>query len=142
MNLAVLLLAGCSAGVYAAGIVLIMTRRWSVHACSLWRVAPAGLAFALERAFYGNDVLALIATIALLIALFEIVRKGTEPLVSLLALVPVVVMIITVVDRFFPADVQAQLNPLSITILCAPAPVAFGCALGRYLMTTRKVSVP
>ncbi len=142
MNLAVLLLAGCSAGVYVAAIVLVLTRRWSVRTGSLWRVAPAGLAFALERAFAGNEVLAFIATLALLAALIEILRNGGDALASVLALVPIAVMLITIVDRFFPPDAQAELSALSIAILCAPAPVALSGAFVRYLMTTRKVSVP
>jgi len=113
-----------------------------VRTGSLRWVAPAGLAFALERAFAGNDVLACIATLALLIALVVVVRNADDALASVLALVPIVVMLITVIDRFFQADTQAQLNAASIAILCAPAPIAMVSALARYLMTTRNVSVP
>jgi hypothetical protein len=142
VNILVGSLAACSAGVYVAAIVLTVMRRWSGFAGSLWAAAPAGIAFALDRAFESNDALAALATLLLLAAIIVTIRNSNDILATLLALVPAAVMLLTVVDRFFPAGTQAQLSAASIAILCAPAPLALAVALARYLMTTRNVSVP
>lgn len=140
MNLAVLLLAACSAGVYAAAIVLLFTRRWIVHVGSFWWIACAVIAFALERAFSENGFLTVLTTFLLLASLAAIVRNSSDALASLLALVPISVMFITVIDPFFQPATQGQLNAASIAILCAPAPMAFVSALLRQSTSFRSKS--
>ena len=125
--------AGASAGVYAAGLFFVMTKRWRGEAAAFPALLSAIALFAFSRAFAQGFAFSALAALFLLVAFRQMLRAQFG-LLQLLALIPICAMLIIAISPFFGATAQSALQYLLIAVLCLPAPIALAAGLRDFYL--------
>lgn len=139
MHWAGIVIAGASAGVYAAGLFLVVTKRWGGQAAAFPALLSAIALFAFSRLFPQSFAVCALAALFLLVALRQLLRSRPG-LVQALALIPVCAMLVVAIAPFFGASGQFVLQYVLIALLCLPAPIALAAGL-RNLYLIRQTAL-
>jgi hypothetical protein len=142
MSAAIGVLTALSAIAYAAAVWLIVRKRPQTFAGLRAANAAAVAVFLLSRLFPQNEVLAMIASLVMAVALIAITRRSNL-LGGVLAAAPLVAMLLTVERNFFGESVSAQFRDATVAALCVPGPFALSLwliSLSRRTRGSRKTS--
>lgn len=137
-------LAALSAGAYIVCIWLIARKRPQTFAGSRALNVASVVLFGISRLSPQNELLAMIASLAIAGALIAITRRSNL-LGGVLAAAPLIAMLFTVDRNFFGDTISAQFRDATVAALCVPGPFGLGVwliSLSQRKKGFRKTSAP
>lgn len=117
----VALIDAMSGGVYAGAIVAVVRRKPYVSFAQPWLYSAAALAFAVQRWYFGENLIVTIATAMLVTWAIVAAMRAARGLGTLLVLPLLLTMLVIIAGDFYDPQTQARMRVIPSLLCTIPA---------------------